>query len=57
MTNVDWSSSGGSEDFIVYDFSMGFVRVYLAENIAPVKRQEVDDGPMVPVMGLAIVLN
>lgn len=52
VIEVDWSSSGGSDDFIAFKFAAGTVRGYLAEQTAAAKRLNVDDGLVVPVMHL-----
>lgn len=36
---------------------MGTVQGYPAERIAPVKRQKIDEGPVLPVMAPAIDVN
>lgn len=46
----DWSWTGGSDDFVFYDFATGAVHGFTAESIVPVKRYNVDKGSMVPVM-------
>lgn len=34
VTEVDWFSSSGFDDFVAYDFDTGTVQGYLAEQIA-----------------------
>lgn len=48
VTEIDWSSSGGSDDFPSYGFVARTVQCYPAERLAPVKRQKVDDSLVVP---------
>lgn len=50
MTEIDWSSSGGSDDILADEFATATVQAYPAEKIAPVRRKEVDDGSVVPFM-------
>lgn len=49
--------SVGSNDFVFYCFDMSTVQGYPAERIAVVKRQKVDDGPVVPIMTPAVDVN
>lgn len=53
-TGIDWSSSGGSDDFIANDFATRTVHVKHEEKIAPVKLQKVNDAPVMPIMVTAI---
>lgn len=57
VSEIDWSSSGGSDDFISYDFATGTVQRYPAERIAPVKRHKNDDGPIMFVPTPALDVN
>lgn len=50
VTEIDWSSSGSSDDFLSYDSAKNIMHDYPAERIAPVKRQKIDDDPVVPVL-------
>lgn len=54
---MDWSSYGGSENFVAYYLVTGTVQIYPAEQIAPVKRQKVDDCPFVLGMPSAVDVN
>lgn len=40
VTKVDWSSSGGLDDYLSYSYAMATLQVYPAEWIALVKRQK-----------------
>lgn len=57
MTKIDWSSSGGSDDFVVYYFAADTVQGYTPERFAPVKRQKDDGGPAAAVMAYAVSVN
>lgn len=57
VTETGWSSSDRSDDFAYYCFATGIVHGYPAVNIAPVKRQKVDDGPFMAVMSPYIGVN
>lgn len=57
VAKVDWSSSSGSHDFLLYDFATRTVQGNSAERIAPVKRQKVDDGPVVPEAAPTVDIN
>lgn len=57
MTEIDWSSSGISDDFVSYEVRTGTVQGYLDEKTEPVKLQKVDAGPVVPVMVRFIYLG
>lgn len=48
---------GGAVKFLAYDFAKSTVRGYPAERIAPVKRQNVHDGPVVLILALAVDFN
>lgn len=48
VNEVDWSSSGGLDDFLSYRFVTGTVQGNAAEKTAPMKRLKVDDGSEVP---------
>lgn len=54
MFEIDSSSSGYSNDFASYDIATGTVEGYLPERIAPVRRQKIDTGPVVPFTSLVI---
>lgn len=54
VAQVDWSSSGRSDDHFAYDIATGTVQDHPAEKIPPVKRQKIDDRPFVPVMAPAV---
>lgn len=56
-TEVDWPSSGGSDDFVAYNFATATVQGYPPEKIAPIKRQKVGDGRLLPVMTPAVDVN
>lgn len=47
---IDWTSCGGLDDFLSFDFATGTIQGFRAEKTAPVKQQMVDDGPVVPVI-------
>lgn len=57
VTQTDWFSSSGPDGFISCDFFTSTVQGYPAERAPPVKRQKVDDGPVMPVMAPAIHVN
>lgn len=57
MSEVDWSSSGGPNDFLSYYFATGTVKNYVVKRIAPVKRQNVDDGFLVSESTPAVDVN
>lgn len=57
VIEINWFSSGGSDDFLSDDFATGTVQGYLAEILAPVKRQNIDDGPAVLEFAPAIEVN
>lgn len=57
VTGIDWVSSVGSDDVIAYVFNTGSIQGYPAEKIVPVKRPNVDDGPVVPIMTTAVDVN
>lgn len=57
VTEVDWSSSGGTGDFVAYNFAMGTLQGYPAVRIAPVWRQKVYYGPVVPVVAPSVDVN
>lgn len=54
MTEIDWSSFHGFEDFVPSDFDTSNVQGFPAEKTVPVKWQKVDDGSMVSVMAPAV---
>lgn len=56
-TEVNWSWSGVSDDFLSYDFSTDIVRGYPAESITPVKSQKVTDGLVVPEFTPTVDVN
>lgn len=49
--------SFGSNDFVFFIFATRTVQVYNRKRTALVKRQKADDGPVVPVIVPAIVIN
>lgn len=57
VSEVNWPSCGGSDDFLSYDFSTVTVPGYPAEGFASIKRQKVGDGPMVPALTPADDVN
>lgn len=57
VTKNDWSSSGGSKDVFAYNLFTGTVRGCRADTTAPVKLQNIDDGPIVPVMVPVVDVN
>lgn len=57
VTESDWSCSGGSENFAPYDLATGTVQGYQAKKNAPVKREKVDDTPMVYIIAPSIDVN
>lgn len=38
MTEIDWSSSRGPDEFVTYDFCTGTLRGYPAERLTPIRR-------------------
>lgn len=44
VTKIDWPSSGGSGDFAFYNFAMSTVQAGLADKIALVSHQKVNEG-------------
>lgn len=50
----DWSLSGGSTEYLAYNFATGTAKGYQTERIAPVKRQKVDDGLVVAVVAFTV---
>lgn len=57
VTGIDWSSSRSFDDFVVYDYDISTVQGYPAKKNEPVKRQNFDEGPMVPVNSSAVDVN
>lgn len=57
VTEIEWPISGDSGEFIAYDLATDTVQVYPAEKNAPVKRQKVDDGSVVPAMAPSVDVN
>lgn len=57
VTETDWSSSGGSDDFISYDFTTVTVKAYWAEKTDLLRLQRVDDGHVVPLKKPAIDMH
>lgn len=57
VTDIDWFSSGGLDDFRSYDFLTSTLQGYRAEGPAPVKREKVNDGPAVPKLASADDVN
>lgn len=47
VCELDWNSSVGSDDFVLYDSARDTMHGYPAEKNAPVKRQKVGDGHVV----------
>lgn len=56
VTEIYWSSPDSFNDFVSYDFAAGTVQGYPVEMITPVKRQKVDDSPLVPSKRLISIL-
>lgn len=54
---IAWCSCRASDHFFAYDFASSTEQGYRAEKIAPVKRQNIDDGPVVPVIAPAVDVN
>lgn len=50
MTEVDCSSSEGPYEFVAYSLATGAMCSFPAERPAQVKRQKVDNGPMMPLL-------
>lgn len=57
VTEIDWSSSSGSNTFLSYKFATGTVQRYLAGRHVPVKRKNVNNGPMVPELAPVVDFN
>lgn len=57
LTKVYWSSSGGPDELHAYDFNLSTVHGFPAKSYTPVKRQKVDESPVVPVMSPYIDVN
>lgn len=57
VTEVHWSLSGGTDNLIACDFATGAVQGYPDERLALLKRQKVDDNPVVPVLEPAVGVN
>lgn len=54
MTEINSSSSGGLDEFVAYEPTMGLVRGYLASRVNRVTLQELSDGPVIPVLASAV---
>lgn len=54
---TEWYALGGSDDSLLYNFAKGTVQDYLGEKTAQVKRQQVYDGPILPVLSPAVDVN
>lgn len=57
VTEIDWSSSNGLEDFVSYDLATGSAQGYPAQQIAPLKSKTFDDGPVTMVKAPATDVN
>lgn len=50
MSELQWCSSGFSDEIIKYNVVTGLIRGYLASSRTSVKRQKVDDGTVRPLL-------
>lgn len=57
VAEIDWYPAGVSNDIFALTFATGTVKGYKAENILSLKRQNVDEGPVMLVMAPAIEVN